>query len=204
MVDTPADDARGRKADFIPLPAEMGMVVTDHDGLLNKVRKAAVETGRPPSEDRIWDVIAEHHSPEWVEARDFLRQTEARLNDVMSPDNTPLGLIGQAMESEETTHVESQHALALACFTIFNEEVRQNDGLKKVFERIAGHVQVMETSLMLSHNIKDITRQAQQTIPDKVLDKENSLSSSFSKAMGALFGKKPAFSTRPGDFVAKA
>lgn len=100
------------------------------DKTFKKIEKAMRETNGDLSESDIWEMLAEAKSPDWGRARETLRACEDDLEDRLSPDNVPLGLIGAALDAGALDHARMLHTEALANFTIVNETLRQQPGMQ--------------------------------------------------------------------------
>lgn len=108
-------------------------------------------------EKAIWGLIAGEYSPEWSHAKSTLNSAEAFLRHVHAPENMPLGLIGKALHSEETNAAKRELALALAGFTIIDEQLRQEVALDRLLRAAVQCQQALGQSLNISRGAADVT-----------------------------------------------
>ncbi len=167
-------------------PEEISAWVDRHEPLVSKLSHSFTTAGAPLTLNHLWETIASCHSPEWVEARGSLRAAEKHLASIMSPENMPLGLIGHALDSAETTDAEDLHLQALAYFTIIDETLRSDDDLQKFTSTLRNHLSLVETSLKVSFNMLNDTH----TLDTLVAADERHISKTFKSFAIKLF-KKP-------------
>jgi len=141
---------------MIPLPDELRDWAEHHKPML--FRLSSVITEKPAlSEQAMWELIAGEYSPEWMHARTSLKNAQAKLDDVLSPLNMPLGLIGEALHSDETNLAKRMHTAALVGFTVINETLRAEERLTQLLEALKVHAHTVHQSLELSRNAASMT-----------------------------------------------
>lgn len=123
------DTPRQPPGALLALPDELAEWADQNRELVRRVQLALSDTYTHLSEDQIWEAIADASSAEWRMARDTLRTAEAQWADLQKPENTALGLIGQALDSDEIDGVREHVSLSLSHFTIINEGLRQRPDL---------------------------------------------------------------------------
>lgn len=146
--------------------------------------------------DRLWSVVASGASPEWQDARRALEEAERRLREFEEPENAPLGLIGDALQSGEINATREEFYAALAGFTKIDETLRQREDLRQALDILARDHITAEKSLQVS-----IVTESVSVELDRALDEEEprgespSLRDSFSayaKKILARVARKPA------------
>ncbi|MDE1150966.1 MAG: hypothetical protein PW788_00375 [Micavibrio sp.] len=141
---------------MIPLPEDLRGWAEDNKPML--FRLSTVVTEKPTlSEHALWELIAAEYSPEWMHARTSLKNAQAKLDDVLSPLNMPLGLIGEALHSDETNLAKRMHTAALVGFTVINETLRAEERLSKLLDALKDHAHTIHQSLELSRNAASMT-----------------------------------------------
>lgn len=177
----------------LPLPLDLQEWARRHEPLISRLSHSITVTAAPLSESALWGIIAEHYSGDWKEKREELQRAESRLAKLMAPENMPLGLVGAALHSDETTAAEQHHTLALADFTIIDETLRQQRELHGLLGALLDYQRTLNKSLDLSRSVLDVT-QAFDAVADKK-PASGGLSLSF-KQIAAKLRRKPSPKTK--------
>lgn len=117
---------------LISLPDELAEWADQNQELVLRIQNALSETYDKLTEDQIWEVIAANSSAEWRKARADLRIVEEEWADLRRPENTPLGSIGEALDSDETNVVREKYTISLSQFTVINEGLRRREDLRNL------------------------------------------------------------------------
>ena len=119
--------------------------------LLSRAKESLSKTSSPLTAKSLWNAVAASFSPEWAEAHQELNI----VKEMMKPENKPLGGIGAGLEGGI---LRDAHNQALLRYVPINEEVLQNPAVREVFDMLAAHYNVIETSLQLSHGVRDASK----------------------------------------------
>ncbi len=142
--------------DDIRVPDELRDWAERHKPMISRLAQAL--NNKPvTNEQSLWEMLAAEYSPEWLKARESLLRAERQLDEVMNPMNRPLGLIGAALHSDETTHAERIHNICLTGFTVINENLRSEERLAKLLDALKDHAHTIHQSLELSRNAASMT-----------------------------------------------
>ncbi|MBU6476069.1 MAG: hypothetical protein KGL10_00280 [Alphaproteobacteria bacterium] len=151
-------------ATLIGLPDELAEWADQNRPLILRIQGALNNSYAGLTNDQLWEAIAANCSPEWQLAQAGLRAAEKEWNDLNHPANRPLGLIGQALDSEETERAGDRYALSLSHFTIIDEGLRQRPDLEKLLnvllvqKRMLGQSEAMTLRTLLStEQLADMT-----------------------------------------------
>jgi len=131
---------------WIELPDDLAKWADQNHELVERVQRALSNTYDTLSDEQLWEVIASACSAEWRTARTDLRAVETQWADLNSPEKTSLGLIGNALDSDENNAVSDRFAFSLAHFTIINEGLRQREDLSKLLSVLLVQKRMLERS----------------------------------------------------------
>ncbi len=156
---------------------QAGIILDQHEDLIAEIQDHIEKTGALLDESLLWDMVAAKNSPDWIASKNTLEDCRLDLEDRLSDDNIPLGLIGQAFDGGALDDSRDAYTLALCQFTILNEELRQRSDLQSTLSQL-GKIQ---KQLKASY---DISKQELKTT--KKLEKKSALSAlpSLVKAFG--------------------
>ncbi len=121
-----------KSAVLVGLPDELLEWVEQNQDLILRIQAALKDSYANLTNDQLWEAIAANSSPEWRLARADLQDAEKTWNSLHHPAKMPLGLIGQALDSEETNSAGDRYTLSLSHFTIIDEGLRQRPDLEKL------------------------------------------------------------------------
>ena len=107
-----------------------------HGSLAQDIEKYIINSQNPLTEATAWEAVAASYSPEWADAYRKFCTAESLQKEKSSPENEPLGLLGQIMDSQEILALENNYTEALIPFTLINEQLRENDGLHKIYNHL--------------------------------------------------------------------
>lgn len=138
---------------WIELPEDLAKWVDKNQEMVERVLNALSDTYDTLSDDQLWEAIAATNSPEWREAKEDLRTAELRMEDLNSPEKTSLGLIGSALDSDETNAAKEQHTVSLSHFTVINEGLRQREDLSRLLSVLLVQKRMLERSSVGSQDI---------------------------------------------------
>lgn len=141
----------------IVLPDDLRDWASRHEPMISRLSQSISSIPAALPEASLWELIAETWSAEWTQARAQLTAAENDLENLMKPENRPLGLIGSALHGEETNAAEQRHSLALADFTIINETLRQQEELHRLLRAALDYQQMLGKSLDISRKLAGIT-----------------------------------------------
>jgi hypothetical protein len=142
---------------WIALPDDLAKWAGQNQELVERVKNALSDTCGALTEEQLWEAIAASCSPEWREARTTLQGAEYRWKDLNSPEKTSLGLIGNALDSDENNAARSQFAFSLACFTIVNEGLRQRGDLDRLLKVMLAQKRMLDRSAEQTHHLQEAT-----------------------------------------------
>lgn len=146
--------------------------------------------GKIPSGEHLWSVVASGASPEWLEARRALEAAETRLKEIEEPENAPLGLIGDALQSGEINATREGLYAALADFTRIDEVLRQREDLRQALDLLARDHLTAETSLQVSIVTKSVSAELDRTLnAEEPREQSISLRDSFSAYAKRILGR---------------
>ena len=137
----------------LALPDELSEWVDRNQELVLRVQQALTDTYETFTEEKLWEAIAENCSPEWSAARKKLQTAETEWTHFNSPEQAPLGAIGQALDSEESSGVEERYTVSLADFTIINEGLRQREDLNRLLSVLLVHQRMLERSKQQTQSV---------------------------------------------------
>lgn len=132
---------------LIRLPGELHAWAAEHRLLIAHLEKALREETDTLTESRLWETIAGHVSPEWVEARGRLSTAEEKLALDKSPSRIPLGLIGSALDGGDLSESEERQQIALAGFTVVDESLRAQSELQMLLKASTDALRVLRPEL---------------------------------------------------------
>ena len=141
----------------IPLPGEMLDWAIQNEPLISRLSQSFAVVSQPLSEKEVWNLVAGNYSDEWKDKHDNLKRTEKQLEQLMSPENKPLGPIGAAMDSDRTNAADALHTAALIDFTITNEALRQQDDLHKLVGALLAYQATVTKSMDVSRDVAGVT-----------------------------------------------
>ena len=95
--------------------------------------KNLLQTNTKTSEVDIWHEMAADYSDDWRQAKEQLDTAQQKLKELMSPEKTPLGLIGMALEAPSLNAAEEDYNEALASFVAIDETLRSDDSLSQTY-----------------------------------------------------------------------
>lgn len=95
--------------------------------------KSLLQTNIKTSEVDIWHEMAADYSDDWRQAKEQLDTAQQHLKELMSPEKTPLGLIGMALEAPSLNAAEEHYNQALASFVAIDETLRSDDSLSQTY-----------------------------------------------------------------------
>jgi hypothetical protein len=150
------DFDQDRQPPFKPveLPADLTRWVQQNHDLVMRVQSALENTyDSPPTDEQLWEVIASTCSPEWLNAREVLRDAEKSWMDLNSPEKVALGPIGMALDSEEIDHAMERTAHSLAAFTIVNEGLRKREDLGRLLSVLLVQKRMLDKSAEQTRNL---------------------------------------------------
>ncbi len=169
---------------WITLPDELTTWADKNRDLIERVQNALSDTYHTLSEEQLWEVVAEASSAEWREAKKDLQTAECQRQELTSPEKTPLGLIGNALDSDKTNAAQEAVFLSLAHFTVINEGLRERQDLAKLLDVLLVQKRMLENSAAC-------TQYVQETEVDFVQKQSFAgLKKSFQRYSGTLFGLK--------------
>jgi hypothetical protein len=171
-------------------PETMGRWVHKYTDLIRPVKHALFSMRAPVTEHTLWEALAGTQSPAWAAAKSSLAIAEERLRDVLSPENRPLGAIGDALAGEEVRAAQAEHSEALAAYIATDEEHRQDTGMTGKFGHLLAWQATIEKSLDLSQNVLDITEKMKPEEPAPA--RGLGLSTLFRSSAARWFKKAPA------------
>lgn len=119
---------------------QAGMALDQHEDLIVEIQDRIEKTGALLDESLLWDMVAAKSSPDWVTHKNTLEGCRVDLEDRLSDDNIPLGLIGQAFDGGALDDSRDAYTVALCQYTILNEELRQRSDLQATLSYL-GQVQ---------------------------------------------------------------
>jgi len=179
----------------LDIPAELDDWVAANPRVLEHVHQALKTADAPLTEIQLWNLVASSYSPEWSEANQNLRTAEQRVRILKSDENRPLGLIGNALEGEAVTDVQSGYMTALIDFTIVNETLHQDPSLQTLMKSLVASQGVLEESLRLSRETAALTASFARASepPNQNID----LGNAFRYFARRMFKPKPAKAATP-------
>lgn len=127
--------------------------------IMKKVTDALQESNGELTESEIWEMLVSDQSESWREASRILQEREADLENRLSPDNIPLGLIGAALDAGALDASRSMHTQALASFTVINETLRQQPGLQGAMKSLLRIRDRLQLSQQLTRQAIRLTQQ---------------------------------------------
>lgn len=95
--------------------------------------KNLLQTNTKTSEVDIWYEMAADYSDDWRRAKEQLDTAQQHLKELMSPEKTPLGLIGMALEAPSLNAAEEHYNEALASFVAIDETLRLDESLSQTY-----------------------------------------------------------------------
>jgi len=119
------------------------------------------------TENDYWAKLAATFSDEWNKSHKALLLAKHELNQLHSPDQTPLGLIGSSLESIFTEEAEERYNNALANFTLEDEKLHKNPEITKQY------------NMVLSQRFKEIENQDKLNEFGRSIEKQHSLLKEF-------------------------
>lgn len=143
-------------------PEVMGKKAGSMGQLISRIVRGLQDSNEPLNEKHLWEFIAGNDSTEWQKARHLLREAENRIQHFQSDENVPLGLIGSALESDETTRAGNDYVEALASFTLIDEELRLDSELQRQFNALHAHWAMIEKSLQMAREVRALTRELEK------------------------------------------
>jgi hypothetical protein len=141
---------------LIRLPEELQDWADAHKPMISRLSAAIAKKPTMP-EGAVWEMIAAEFSPEWMHAKSNLKSAEQQVKYLALPENMPLGLIGGALQSEETNHAHQTLAHAMADFTILDETLRQQEKLRNLLGAARKHQKTIRDSLDISRQMERMT-----------------------------------------------
>jgi hypothetical protein len=152
MTNIPHNTSNKNPLRDIQWPEDMRHWANTHEGFIPKIEESIFKGKHPLTIRHLWDIIAEHYSLEWREAKNNLTAAEKDISRFLEPENIPLGLIGRALASQETALAEDMHCTTLASFIMVDENLRQDKNLQMLLRTLQDHVSAIDTSLCMSFN----------------------------------------------------
>ncbi len=180
-----------KETSALALPPELEAWQQQNANVIGHIHSALREAEAPLTEEQLWNLLARTFSPAWADARANLTDAEQKIAIHKSHENRALGAIGLALESDSINKELAQYDEALSVFTILDEQLHQDDDLKKVLDVLVKDQRMLEESIRISRGIADLDAVfAQVAISPKAQKPLGS--ASLSKAFGMakrLLGK---------------
>lgn len=162
------------------IPDHLADWARTHPRVMHHLQDALRMADAPFTEKQLWNLIASTYSPEWSQANARLQHAEQKLATLRSPENTPLGLIGAALDGVTITSTKDEQISALAEFTVIDETLRLDDDLQKLLKELVAQQQRLEVSLGISRSVRDLHAVFEKTALSK---------NAKPHALAAWFGK---------------
>lgn len=177
---------------ILQLPPEMDGWEKEHGKVMEHLRYALEEADAPFTETQLWNLVARIYSPDWAEARATLQDAQQKIDIHKSHENRALGAIGMALESDTINEELNNHSMALAIFTIVDEELHQDVNLKKLLSILVENQRLLEESIKLSRGIADVTAAfGEVAAPDSVrVNYASPLQKTFDNLAKKIFTKR--------------
>lgn len=188
---------------ILQLPPEMDGWEKDHGKVMEHLRRALEEAEAPFTETQLWNLVARIYSPNWAEARATLQDAQQKIDIHKSHENRALGAIGMALESDTINEELNNHTMALAMFTIVDEELHQDVNLRKLLAILVENQRMLEESIKLSRGIADVTAAfGEVASPDSVsVNYASPLQKTFGKLAKRIFRKKEKDTSPKGNGI---
>lgn len=105
------------------LPDELAAWASENHELVMRVQEGLRSSYADEiSPQKLMEIVAAaSNDPDFMKAQHEKRDAEKIWNDLNHPTNAPLGLIGLALESDESVHAHERYLAALANYTIISE-----------------------------------------------------------------------------------
>lgn len=158
------DESRRPPGVLLGLPDELMEWADQNRDLVRRVHGALASTYTTLTDEQVWEAVAEANSPEWRAARDNLRSAETQWEDLKRPENTALGLIGQALDSDEIEGLREHYHISLSHFTIINEGLRQRPDLSNLLNVLLVQKRMIDQSAARTQQVMMAT----ETLDDLV------------------------------------
>jgi hypothetical protein len=137
----------------------------------------------------LWETVAADASKEWQAARQTLESAEERLREMEAPENAPLGLIGDALQSGEVNATREQFYAALADFTKIDETLRQREDLRQALALLIGDHLSAEKSLQLSAGVESVSAELGKALHEEEPRKTRPLRADFGAYARKILGR---------------
>jgi hypothetical protein len=132
---------------------------------ISSVVSSLRDSRSPLSDAHLWQAIAAEASTAWQQAKADLSRADADLCRIESDEEIPLGSIGNALDGEETAHIREAQRERLAQFVLIDETLRTDEGLQQKLDDLRAHWSMIETSLDMSREMREMTRELEKVAP---------------------------------------
>jgi hypothetical protein len=165
---------------------------------ISRITRQLHNTDEPLTENHLWESIAANASPAWVCTREDLLKADANLRHIQSDEQVSLGLIGDALDGEDTVRIKDAYSEALAAFVLTDETLRCDTELQRQLNVLHTHWSKIETSIQMSRAMLVATREMEKAEADAAASSKNfSLKKIFSKISQSFTGSKPTPDASP-------
>lgn len=145
----------------MPLPASLGECTAENKGFVQVAEDFMSRQSKALSRDDLFEAVAQHYFPEWREARGNLALAQKNLDK----HDLPLGSIGMALDGGVMTGLEDKVMQALVDFTMINERLHQDKGVKAAIDMLH-HIQTtLRSSAQVTLSALTATKQFEVVAP---------------------------------------
>lgn len=156
IVEDIEDDVRPSSALPLGLPDELAEWVHKNHELVMRVQQGLRSSyAEEITPQKLLEIVAAaSNDPDFMKAQGEKLEAEKIWNELSHPTNAPLGLIGLALESDESVYAHERYISALANFTIISEGLMERrPDLAKLLNVLLVQKRMLDQSLSRSRQV---------------------------------------------------
>jgi len=156
IVEDIEDDVRPSTALPLGLPDELAAWAAENHELVMRVQQGLRSSyAEELSPQKLMEIVATaSNDPDFLKAQHEKLDAEKTWNELNHPTNAPLGLIGLALESDESVHAHERYLAKLANFTIISEGLMERrPDLAKLLNVLLVQKRMLDQSLSRARQV---------------------------------------------------